>query len=127
MDCKSYLDRAEREKTVKRLNRILRIFSSKWALLVISELYEHPMRFNDLSRASGISTKSLSNTLKELEQYGVVCRRVLPTAPVTVEYLLTESGIDTCGIFREMERWGQKWLSGEQASEEGVVENETAL
>lgn len=122
MDCKSYVDRTEREKTMKRLNRIIHIFSSKWTLMIISELHDSPMRFNELSRASGISTKSLSNTLKYLEQYGIVCRRVLPTSPITVEYLLTESGADFLRIYNEMDRWGRKWLPEEEESEEGDLQ-----
>jgi len=86
------------------------IFSGKWAFRVMGELHNQTKRFNELNRALGISTKSLSDTLKQLETNGIIDRAVFPTVPVTVEYSLTERGKDFEKVFIEMKIWAEKWL-----------------
>ena len=64
-----------------------------WTPNVIWYLREGPRRFNELrGDVAGISAKVLSGRLQRLEVDGVVDRRVMPTAPPTVEYELTELG-----------------------------------
>lgn len=95
---------------VESIRRVMQIFGNKWAFMVMGELHDGARRFNDLNRALGCSTKSLSDTLKSLEAEGIISRTVLPTIPVTVEYALEEKGRDFEGVFREMRIWGAKWL-----------------
>ena len=95
---------------VEAIRRTMQIFSVKWTFLVMGELYECPKRFNQLNRSIGCSTKSLSDTLKMLEENQVIERTVLPTTPVTIEYSLTEKGLDFQNVFIEMRKWGTKWL-----------------
>jgi DNA-binding HxlR family transcriptional regulator len=78
-----------------------------------------PQRFNQMRRLLGnISTKSLTDTLRHLEQNGIISRTVFPTVPVTVEYSLTEKGKELQAILLEMYTWGHKWreLEKEPAS-----------
>ena len=95
---------------VESIRRIMQIFSGKWTFLVMGELHNGSRRFNDLNRSIGCSTKSLSDTLKLLEENKVIVRTVQPTTPVTIEYALTEKGRDFERIFVEMRHWGEKWL-----------------
>lgn len=95
---------------VEAIRRTMQIFSGKWTFLVMGELYEGAKRFNELNRRLGCSTKSLSDTLKMLEENQVIERTVLPTKPVMIEYSLTEKGKDFQNVFREMRKWGEKWL-----------------
>lgn len=95
---------------VEAIRMVMQIFGGKWTFLVMGELYEAPKRFNQLNKSIGCSTKSLSDTLKLLEENGVIDRTVLPTKPVTIEYSLTEKGMDFQKVFLEMRRWGEKWL-----------------
>lgn len=95
---------------VEAIRMVMQIFGGKWTFLVMGELYESPKRFNQLNKSIGCSTKSLSDTLKILEENGVIERTVLPTKPVTIEYSLTEKGMDFQNVFLEMRRWGEKWL-----------------
>lgn len=89
---------------------VLRILGTKWAFLVLSELLKGPQRFNELKRrVSIIKTQSLTDTLRHLEQNGLVRREVFPTVPVTVQYSLTEKGSDFQTALKEMEKWVQKW------------------
>jgi DNA-binding HxlR family transcriptional regulator len=51
----------------------------------------------------------LTNTLRLLEQNGLVRREVFPTVPVTEEYSLTEKGLEFQAVLEAMNRWAAKW------------------
>jgi DNA-binding HxlR family transcriptional regulator len=88
----------------------LEVIGGKWAFLILGHLNNGPQRFNPLRRNLGnISTKSLTDTLRHLEQNEVIHREVFPTVPVTVEYSLTNKGKDFQIVLIEMLAWGQKW------------------
>lgn len=95
---------------VESIKKIMENFGGKWSFVIIGELHTGTKRFNELSRKLGISTKSLSDALKNLESNGVVTRTVQATMPVTVEYSLTDKGRDFELVFKEMREWGRKWL-----------------
>ncbi|AFH59444.1 winged helix-turn-helix transcriptional regulator [Paenibacillus caseinilyticus] len=89
---------------------VLQILGAKWAFLVIDELQKGSQRFKQLQRSVAVvKTQSLTDTLRHLEQTGIVRREVFPTVPVTVEYSLTEKGQDFHGVLKEMDRWALKW------------------
>ncbi|MDR2167042.1 MAG: helix-turn-helix transcriptional regulator [Clostridiales bacterium] len=95
---------------VQAIKKIMEIFGGKWSFQILGELHTGAKRFNELGRNLGISTKSLSDALKNLEANGVVIRTVIPTTPVTVEYSITSKGRDFERVFYEMREWGKKWL-----------------
>jgi DNA-binding HxlR family transcriptional regulator len=69
------------------------LLSGAWAPNVIWYLSAHPRRFGELRiDIPPISARVLSARLRELENKGVVARRVMPTSPPSVEYELTELG-----------------------------------
>jgi DNA-binding HxlR family transcriptional regulator len=73
--------------------QLLDRISDKWVVLVLTLLKDGPKRFSVLKREiEGISQKMLSQTLRALEQDGLLTRRAFPTVPVTVEYELTTLG-----------------------------------
>lgn len=89
---------------------VLQILGAKWAFLVIAELSKGPKRFKQLHRdVAIIKTQSLTDVLRHLEQNGIVLRKVFPTVPVSVEYSLTEKGLDFQLALQEMEKWAMKW------------------
>jgi len=79
-------------------------------LRVVRDLIGGPKGFNMLMRTTGINSKTLSSTLKFLEQRGVVIRRVVATRPFSVQYSLTASGQELGPVLEEFGRWGAKWL-----------------
>lgn len=95
---------------LKSIKQIMKIFGGKWSFIIIGELHAGTKHFNELCKKLSISTKSLSDALKNLESNGIVTRTVQPTSPVTVEYSLTEKGRDFEKVFLEMRTWGMKWL-----------------
>ncbi|MCJ8012283.1 helix-turn-helix transcriptional regulator [Paenibacillus sp. KQZ6P-2] len=89
---------------------VLQILGAKWAFLVLEELLNGPQRFKQLQRKiSIVKTQSLTDTLRHLENNGLVLREVFPTVPISVEYSLTEKGKDFQSSLKEMEKWVQKW------------------
>ena len=76
------------------IRNVIEKFGDKWSLLGLYHLNERgTMRFNELGRdMSDCSQKMLSQTLKRLEQIGLVSRHVYPEVPPRVEYSITGLG-----------------------------------
>ena len=96
------------------VNQTVRYLARKWTLLVILELYKGPVqtrRFSELKDAlAGITQKVLTERLRELEEEGIVTRRVDASSfPVRSEYTLTESGLELVDVIRGIKGWALKW------------------
>jgi DNA-binding HxlR family transcriptional regulator len=92
------------------INEALRILNGKWSFLVLAQLYSGTKRFSQLRKnLDEINTKSLTDTLRHLEQNEIIHRHVFPTVPVTVEYSLTEKGKAFRAVLIEMYNWGYTW------------------
>ncbi|MCY7752579.1 helix-turn-helix transcriptional regulator [Bacillus haynesii] len=101
----------DHKKCSSLIQDVLKIFSGKWSFLVLAELIQGKRRFNELRRNLGnVNTKGLTDTLRHLEESGMISRKVFPTVPITVEYALTEKGKAFHSIFKEMAAWGEKWM-----------------
>ena len=95
------------EKGICPIQTVFGILGGKWKHRILLELHPGPMRYNQLAASIGtISYKVLTQQLRELEEDGLVCRKVYPEVPPRVEYALTEMGESICVVFREMRRWG---------------------
>jgi len=79
-------------------------------LLVVRHLFTGPKGFNELLRVSGINSKTLSATLKFLEEYGIVERKIMSTRPFLVQYSLTQAGLELRSALEALGNWGAKWL-----------------
>lgn len=76
------------------LTECMAVISGAWAANVIWHLREGPRRFSELrADIPPVSPKVLSQRLRELQERGVLERKVLPTSPPSVEYSLTQSGL----------------------------------
>lgn len=79
----------------RAISDTLQLLGDKWTVLVVSQLGQRTMRFNELRRSIGnISQKMLTTTLRQLENDGFVTRTVYPTIPPRVDYELTALGRD---------------------------------
>ena len=84
---------------------ILDQIADKWSMMVMAVLAE-PRRFNEIKRRlEGVTQRVLTQTLRRLERNGMVERRVLPTAPVGVEYSLTPLGESLREPFGRLYDW----------------------
>ncbi|MGB3336657.1 MAG: helix-turn-helix domain-containing protein [Devosia sp.] len=81
-------------RSTQHENDVLMVRPGKWTLTIITLLREETLRFNELKRAGGISQKTLTLTLRELERDGFVTRTMFATIPPRVDYELTELGRD---------------------------------
>lgn len=89
------------------IERTVNIIGGKWTLLILRDLFEGTRRFGELrSSLEGISPKTLSEKLRELEQAGIIQRKIYPEVPPRVEYSLTERGRGLENVFNSMKEWG---------------------
>ncbi|TXT66266.1 MAG: hypothetical protein BAJALOKI3v1_40076 [Promethearchaeota archaeon] len=84
----------EREKEIRFFYENLEFITKKWVLEILWELETYKgSNFNELKRAlKGISSRSLSDRLKDLEEHNIVSRIVEDTRPPSVLYRLSEKG-----------------------------------
>ena len=85
----------------------VQLIGSKWKLLILRNLLARPWRFNELKKDwAGISQKVLTDSLRSLENDGIVTRTVYPEIPPRVEYSLSELGESMRPIISAMEQCG---------------------
>jgi len=83
------------------------LIGSKWKLLIMRNLMARPWRFNELKKdLEGISQKVLTDSLRSMEEDGIITRTVYPEVPPRVEYALSELGESMRPIMKSMEAWG---------------------
>lgn len=88
----------------------VQLVGSKWKLLILRNLLARPWRFNELRKdLEGISQKVLTDSLRSLEEDGIVQRKVYPQVPPRVEYSLTELGRSLKPILDAMWNWGEEF------------------
>ena len=88
------------------LSEALAKIGDKWTILIAMQLEDGPKRFSALQRSvEGISQRMLALTLRGLERDGLVWRTVYPTKPPSVEYGLTDLGIEMVVPVRALGTW----------------------
>ena len=86
------------------------LIGSKWKLLIIRNLLKRPWRFNELKKdLEGISQKVLTDSLRSMEEDGLVTRTVYPEVPPRVEYALSDLGKSLKPILDYMVAWGNAY------------------
>ena len=88
---------------------------SKWKLLILRNLMLRPWRFNELRRSiTGISPKVLTDSLRALEEDGIVQRTVYAEIPPKVEYSLSELGETLRPVLLAIQTWGEAYKQRKQ-------------
>lgn len=88
----------------------VQLIGSKWKLMILRNLFMRPWRFNELRKnLVGISQKVLTDSLRALEEDGIVTRTVYPEVPPRVEYALSPLGESMKPILDAMEQWGTEY------------------
>lgn len=89
------------------------LLGKRWNGLIINVLMEGPQRFKDISsHIPNMSDKMLVERLKELEEAGLVERKVFPETPVRITYELTEKGKALKPVMEEVQNWAETWVDG---------------
>ncbi|WP_135506280.1 winged helix-turn-helix transcriptional regulator [Roseovarius aestuariivivens] len=87
------------------------ILGARWTIVLLRELCAGSTRFNDLRRGvPRMSPALLSKRLKELEDQGIVERRLVRRSPELYDYVLTEAGRDLGEVIMSIGIWGQRWV-----------------
>jgi DNA-binding HxlR family transcriptional regulator len=80
-----------------------------WRMNVLHALETGEKRFNELKRATGARSKTLSDALDELVEHGVVTRRMEEDAPVAVYYDLSPKGEELLVALSALDDWARRW------------------
>ena len=89
------------------VERTVNLIGGKWTLLILRDLFVGTKRFGELRTSlAGVSPKTLTDKLRELEGDGLVQRKIYPEVPPRVEYSLTPRGQSLQKIFDAMQEWG---------------------
>ncbi len=89
----------------------LSIISGKWKVVILWNLKEGgAKRFGELLRMiNGISQKMLTQELRDLEENGLVTRKVYQVVPPKVEYSLSETGASLKPLLEHLSKWGESY------------------
>lgn len=88
----------------------LLLIGDKWKVLILRDLIDGTKRFGVLKKSIGlISQKMLTQQLREMEEDGLVQRKVYAEVPPRVEYSLTEDGMSLKPILDSMWAWGNQY------------------
>ena len=97
----------------------LTLISDKWKVLILRDLMPGTKRFGELKKSIGhVSQKVLTSQLRQMEQSGLVSRKVYAEVPPRVEYTLTNLGYSLQPIMDAMWSWGENYkkkLSAEES------------
>lgn len=90
------------------VTQMMSILGGRWKFIILYTIRNAPKRFGQINGfIPSISNKVLTEQLRELEEDGIVERRVLrDRVPINVEYSLSEKGKEVIPILELMEAWG---------------------
>lgn len=95
----------------------MRFLGGAWTPNIIWYLSSGPRRFSELRiDIPAISAKVLTQRLREMEEHGVILRRVMPTSPPSVEYALTGLGQELQPVIEAIVAVGHKLKGGAKAA-----------
>lgn len=90
------------------IERGMRVLGGKWTGSILWHLKDDAVRFNDLARMiNGASKKMIADRLRHLEAHGLITRQVMPTAPVSVQYSITDYGRTALDALDALREWAE--------------------
>ena len=94
-----------------RFKQAFDLLGKRWTGLILRTLCGGPRRFSEIAAIiPDMSERMLSERFRELEDAGVVNRRVYPETPVRIEYELTEKGRGLHPVVEAVQNWADEWL-----------------
>lgn len=88
----------------------LYLIGDKWRVPILRDLMPGTKRFGELKKSIGsVSQKVLTAQLRDMEEKGLVTRKVYAEVPPRVEYTLTETGYSLKPILDAMDSWGAQY------------------
>lgn len=103
--------RADFSHYCPKYEEAMAVLGKRWTGLILRALFSGSTRFSSIcSYVPGLSDRLLSERLKELEQIGIVERRVYAETPVRVEYHLTLKGEELRPVLNAIQAWADAWI-----------------
>ncbi|MCX7711568.1 MAG: helix-turn-helix transcriptional regulator [Clostridia bacterium] len=94
------------------------LIGGKWKVLILWHLAEKVLRFNELKRLfPEVTQKMLTQQLKDLEENGLINRKVYAQVPPKVEYSLTDFGKTLMPVLYSLNQWGREYSDEKQLIE----------
>lgn len=91
----------------------LMLIGDKWKTLILRDLLDGTKRFGELKKSIGtVSQKVLTAQLRDMEEKGLLTRKVYAEVPPRVEYTLTELGYSVRPVLKAMADWGAEYQAG---------------
>lgn len=91
----------------------LMLIGDKWKTLILRDLLKGTKRFGELKKSIGtVSQKVLTAQLRDMEEKGLLTRKVYAEVPPRVEYTLTELGYSVRPVLDAMAAWGAEYQAG---------------
>lgn len=91
------------------VSNTMKIIGAKWTVMILRELCEEKRRFGEIQKSLvGISPRTLSTRLQELEKHQIINKKIFKEIPLHVEYSLTTKGQSLKEIIQKMHEWGAK-------------------
>lgn len=93
------------------IGKVAHLIGDSVSLLIVRDLFNGPKRFNDLATSlSGVSTRTITNKLKNLECEGILTRTVSGDKSQRIEYALTKKGAGLKKVEKAMREYGEQYL-----------------
>ncbi len=112
MEGVTYMSEAKTAKDLPAcpVETTLMLIGDKWKVLILRDLLPGTKRFGELKKSIGsVSQKVLTAQLRDMEESGLVSRKVYPEVPPRVEYSLTDLGRSLKPILDSMWNWGEQY------------------
>lgn len=94
------------------------LIGNKWKILIMRDLLDGPLRYGELKKSVGpISSKVLTENLRQMERDGILTRTVYAEVPPRVEYRLSPLGETMRPIIDSMRAWGNNYKKENEARE----------
>ena len=88
----------------------LMLIGDKWKVLILRDLMPGIKRFGELKKSIGsVSQKVLTAQLRDMEERGLLTRKVYAEVPPRVEYTLTDLGYSLKPVLDAMKNWGEEY------------------
>lgn len=106
-------DRADEWQTpvCAEFHNTIELIGKRWTGAILAVLIRGPQRFNEiLATVPGLSDRLLTERLRELEDKGIVTRKIFVERPIRIEYGLSDAGQDLDHLIKVITAWGLKWF-----------------
>ncbi|WP_139994211.1 winged helix-turn-helix transcriptional regulator [Paenibacillus paridis] len=102
----------EKPPTTCPVEVAVKLIGGKWKIVILYQLaYHGPKRFNELRRIfPEVTQRMLTLQLRELEEDGIIVRKVYHEVPPKVEYYLSELGTSILPVLLQLQDWGLYYM-----------------